>query len=398
MTVAETSLDALRFEHLVVEGRKKADPADALTVLREALVMWFGTPYGDLGGAPTLSAEVARLEDLRLVAIEERIAADLATGNHRGVVAELETLARDYPYRERLHVLHMLALYRSGRQADALRAFQRTRMLLAEELGIDPSAELRDLEQRILEQDPGLELRVAPETNGASRMVDVAGPSRDVGRTISGYEFRDQVGEGDYGVVYRAFQPSVGRVVAVKAIRPEYINQPAFVRRFEVEANLVAQLEHPHIVPLFDFWRDPDGAYLVMPFLRGGSLAETLRRGPWNLAPALRLLDQVGSAIGYAHRQGVIHRDIKPGNVLLDEEGNAYLSDFGIAGRITDDLGAPMTTSLGYVAPEETRGETLTIRCDVFSLGVLNFHLLTGIQPNGHEPLPSLVEARPGLP
>lgn len=396
MAVDEASLDAIRFEHLVIDGRKKleVDPARASTVLHEALVMWFGNPYGDLGGAPTLAAEVARLDDLRVVAVEERIAADLATGNHRGVVAELDTLAREYPYRERLHVLHMLALYRSGRQADALRAFQRTRTLLAEELGIDPSAELRDLEQRILEQDPGLEVSSVPQ-NG---FVEVPGSKPEPGRSVSGYEFREQVGEGDYGVVYRAFQPSVGRVVAVKAIRPEYVNQPVFIRRFEAEANLVAQLEHPHIVPLFDFWRDPEGAFLVMPFLRGGNLMETLRRGPWNLAPALRLLDQVGSAIGYAHRQGVIHRDIKPGNVLLDEEGNAYLSDFGIAGRIIDDLGTPMTTSLAYVAPEETRGESLTIRSDLFSLGVLTFHLLTGVQPNGQEPLPSLVDARPGLP
>ena len=396
MAADQTSLDALRFEHLVIDGRKKlkVDPAGALSVLHEALVMWFGNPYGDLGGAPTLAAEVARLDDLRLVAVEERIAADLATGNHRGVVAELDTLAREYPYRERLHVLHMLALYRSGRQADALRAFQRTRSLLAEELGIDPSAEMRDLEQRILEQDPGLDLSPVAQ-NGS---VQVSGSKPEPGRSVSGYEFREQIGEGDYGVVHRAFQPSVGRVVAVKAIRPDYVNQPVFIRRFEAEASLVAQLEHPHIVPLFDFWRDPEGAYLVMPFLRGGNLMDTLRRGPWNLAPALRLLDQIGSAIGYAHRQGVIHRNIKPGNVLLDEEGNAYLSDFGIATRIIDDLGTPLTTSLAYVAPEETRGEALTIRSDLFSLGVLTFHVLTGIQPNGQQPLPSLVDARPGLP
>ena len=131
--------------------------------------------------------------------------------------------------------------------------------------------------------------------------------------------------------------------------------------------------------------------------MRGGSLAETLRHGPRNLAPALRLLDEVGRALGYAHRRGVIHRDLKPGNVLLDEEGNAYLTDFGIAVRTTDAAGVPITTSLAYLPPEESRGEVLTSQADIFSLGVLTFHLLTGIQPSVR-PLPLIGDPRPGLP
>ena len=236
-------------------------------------------------------------------------------GNHSRVIGELETLIRENPYRERLRGLQMLALYRSGRQAEALRAYQRARILLAEELGIDPSAELRDLEQRILDHDRTLDLPREVSPPVADRL-----PSPLVGagsvRAVRGYELRQQVGEGDFGVVYRAYQPSVGREVAIKVIRPEYVNRPDFVRRFEAEAQLIAQLEHPHVVGLLDFWRDPDGAYLVMPCMRGGSLAETLRHGPRNLAAALRLLDEVGRALGYAHRRGVIHRDLKPGNVV----------------------------------------------------------------------------------
>ncbi|HEY7584678.1 MAG TPA: BTAD domain-containing putative transcriptional regulator, partial [Acidimicrobiia bacterium] len=570
VTLGEGSLDALRFEHLVDQGRGQieSNPLGALTFLQQSLELWQGLPYGDLGGEPALAAEVARLGELRLAAVEYRIEADLAMGNHRRVIGELETLTREHPFRERLHWMHMLALYRSGRQADALRAFQRTRMLLAEELGIDPSSELRDLEQRILEQDPSLDLTDEPEVRNLTFLftdledstlmwelhpeamstalathdrlledaiasqggivfkrtgdgiwasftevceaVDAArvfqekassldwgdiGPLRvrmaiDTGevkqrdtdffgtplnrcarmtalahggqvllsaeahdrlqtaepdcsvslgefklrglgrpqqlfqllidglprdfpplrldghshprpvfdRTVRGYELRDQVGEGDYGVVYRAYQPSVGREVAIKVLRPEYVNRADFVRRFEAEAQVVARLEHPHIVTLFDFWRDPDGAYLVMPYMRGGNLAETLRRGPWNLGPALRLLEQVGSAVAHAHRQGVLHRDIKPGNVLLDEDGNAYLSDFGIATRMADDLGAPMTTSLAYVPPEEIRGEPLTPRSDIFSFAILAFQLLTGVHPSGRGPLPLLEEVRPGLP
>ena len=130
------------------------------------------------------------------------------------------------------------------------------------------------------------------------------------------------------------------------------------MRGFESEARLVAQLEHPHLVPLYDYWRDPEGAYLVMRWLRGGSLQRALERGPWNLEPAARLLSQVAGALAYAHRQGVVHRDVKPANVLLDEDGNAYLSDFGIAARLVDseNAGRLVTSSPAYVAPEEVAG------------------------------------------
>src|SRR5262249_5807268 len=158
-------------------------------------------------------------------------------------------------------------------------------------------------------------------------------PAVAFGRSVRGYELREEVGSGDFGIVYRAYQPSVGREVAIKIIRPDLVNQPSFVRLFEAEAQLVAQLEHPYIVSLYDYWRDPEGAYLVMRWLRGGSLREALERGPWNVESASRLLAQVGSALAYAHRQGVVHRDLKPANVLLDEDGNGYLSDFVIATR-----------------------------------------------------------------
>lgn len=395
--VAADRLDASRFEHLVAEGRAKldADPAVALVILQEALALWYGLPYGDLGGEPALTAEVVRLEELRLSAVEHRIQADLAVGNQGQVIGELETLVRENPFRERLRELQMLAFYRSGRQAEALRAYQRARTFLAEELGIDPSPELRELEQLILEQDAALDLP-SEYSRLAIHRPPAPLPGAGPGRTVRSYELREQVGEGDFGIVYRAYQPSVGREVAVKVIRPEFVNRPDFVRRFEAEAQLIAQLEHPHVVGLLDYWRDPEGAYLVMPFMRGGSLAEALRHGPWNMAPALKLLDEVGRALGYAHRRGVIHHDLKPGNVLLDEEGNAYLTDFGIAVRTTDAAGAPMTTSLAYLPPEESRGEVLTSHADIFSLGVLTFHLLTGIQPTGR-PLPQ-VSNGPGLP
>jgi hypothetical protein len=163
--------------------------------------------------------------------------------------------------------------------------------------------------------------------------TDQSPPGLPLGlRGLPGYELREVVGRGAFGVVHRGYQPSVGREVAVKVIRPDLANEPEFIRRFEVEAQLVARLEHPHIVPLYDCWRDPDGAYLVMRWIRGGSLATRLAAGDrLDLDEAAELVTQLAPALDAAHRAGAIHRDIKPSNVLVDEDGNAYLSDFGIA-------------------------------------------------------------------
>jgi len=138
------------------------------------------------------------------------------------------------------------------------------------------------------------------------------------------------------GSVYRAVQPNVEREVAIKIILPAYANHPDFVRRFEAEAQLVARLEHPHIVPLYDYWREPGVAYLIMRLLRGGNLQNMLAQGPLPLETAAHIFGQTCSALNAAHRIGVIHRDLKPANVLLDEDNNAYLADFGIAKNISN--------------------------------------------------------------
>src|SRR5690349_8056012 len=142
--------------------------------------------------------------------------------------------------------------------------------------------------------------------------------NRSSGQIIKGYELRESVGAGGFGEVYRAYQMAVNREVAIKVILPQYANQLEFIRRFEVEAQLVARLEHPHIVPLYDFWRDPEGAYLVMRWIRGGSVQQALEHGPLSLDLAIRLLDHIGAGLTVAHRQGVVHRDLKPANMLLD--------------------------------------------------------------------------------
>jgi serine/threonine protein kinase len=190
------------------------------------------------------------------------------------------------------------------------------------------------------------------------------------GQVIRGYELGERIGTGGFGAVYRAFQASVGREVAIKVILGPYANHPEFSRRFEAEAQLIARLEHLHIVPLIDFWREENGsAYLVMRWLRGGSLRTRIADGALSLAETVRIVTQIGMALAVAHQQGIVHRDLKPGNILLDEHGNAYLTDFGIAKdlflstEITSDGQTPSTPA--YAAPEQVGGQAVTPQADI---------------------------------
>ncbi len=236
------------------------------------------------------------------------------------------------------------------------------------------------------------------------------------GRAVKGFQLGEKIGSGGFGVVYRAVQPLVERDVAVKIILPRYANHPNFIRRFEAEAQIVARLEHPHIVPLYDYWREPDAAYLVMRLLPGGSLEEQLRTGSIPLQLVMKYLQQIGLALDVAHRNGVIHRDIKPANVLLDEEDNAYLADFGIA-KSLEEIGSQSLTEDGgligspaYASPEQILSEPVKPQSDIYSLGLLLFEMLTGnkafsgptpvayIRQHLNDSLPSLQDFDPQLP
>ncbi len=204
------------------------------------------------------------------------------------------------------------------------------------------------------------------------------------GRAIRGYALAERIGMGGMGSVYRAVQPNVEREVAVKIILPAFANHPDFIRRFEAEAQLVARLEHPHIVPLYDYWREPGVAYLVMRLLRGGNIQNVLKQGPMPIDTTAHMLEQICSALNAAHRIGVIHRDLKPANVLLDEDNNAYLADFGIAKNLGDPdfenqtqadaiIGSPQ-----YMSPEQIRSLSIRPQTDVYCLGVMLYEMLTG--------------------
>jgi WD40 repeat protein/serine/threonine protein kinase len=391
LRVEADEVDASRFETAVGDARRLSEePSRAADLLRDALALWRGPAFADLDELLSLRGEAARLDELHMRAIEDRIAFELAAARHEVVLGELESLVLDHPLRERLWVHLMLARYRAGRQGDALAAFEAARRVLADELGIDPSPELRRLQEQILRQDPSLELR---------------------GKPLRGYQLLERIGEGAFGVVYRALQPQVGREVAIKSIHPELANDPGFIRRFEREAQLVARLEHPHVVPLYDYWRDADGAYLVMRFLRGGSLRQRVEKnGGLGAQQASSMLDQIAEALSAAHRRGIVHRDVKPENVLLDDEGNAYLSDFGIAKDVSDPhaTGSVPVGTPAYLSPEQIQGGPITPQTDVYCLGVLLYESLAGRHPFPvgtlellqrllHDQLPSVLTARPEL-
>ena len=399
LNVDRSGVDALRFEDAVAEATDVSDPENASARLGEALSLWRGHAYADVDGFFELASERSRLSELRMSAIELRVDADLERGHHRQLIAELDSLTEEHPLRERLRAQQMLALYRCGRQAEALRAYEKTRNYLVDEMGLDPSPDLRELEQRILDHDPSLGYETGPTVVHAAILVaDIADPqvlstldpadrydivtrqsdairdaarendgtlfahrgsaiyvafkdvehavnaavttqqtlagndqgmrmaisvgevekTRDEGvlgppvtrtarlvaashggqiilaseanqalaesggagwvvrslgqhdvdgsgegrpvyqlivdglvqdfpplltelrpfslptstRGLPGYELREEVGSGAFGVVHRAYQPSVGREVAIKIIRPEFVNDPQFIRRF----------------------------------------------------------------------------------------------------------------------------------------------------------------------
>ena len=205
-------------------------------------------------------------------------------------------------------------------------------------------------------------------------------------QNLKGYGLSTHIGEGGFGAVYIATQSSIGREVAIKIIKPAVANKPEFIRRFETEAQLIARLEHPHITPLYDYWRDTTGAYLVMRYLKGGSLRNTIDdTGALELNTTSIILDQLASALDFAHRQQVIHRDIKPDNILLDEEGNIYLADFGIAKDLAINTSNTdpdaVVGSLDYISPEQARSEPVSARTDIYSLGVVLYEMITGDHP-----------------
>jgi len=234
------------------------------------------------------------------------------------------------------------------------------------------------------------------------------------GTRLGQYEIVERLGGGGMAVVYRSVQQPLGREVALKALSSELFQDDGFVKRFESEAKTLAKLDHPNILPIYDFEVLDGTAFLTMPLIRGGTLRDILNRGTLDPLTAWRYLREIGDGLQHAHDAGIVHRDLKPTNVLIHTDGRAMLADFGLArgaGQPTHltTIGLAIGTP-GYMAPEQVMGHDVDKRADIYAMGVLTFEMLTGRLPfvgsnrmevayaTVNNPIPSAVKINPNLP
>jgi tRNA A-37 threonylcarbamoyl transferase component Bud32 len=242
---------------------------------------------------------------------------------------------------------------------------------------------------------------------------------RWTGQTLAGrYQIDDLIGRGGMSSVYRATDSNLKRMVAVKFIHQHLTGEPEFLRRFQTEAEAVAQLRHPNIIQVFDF-SDAEGQYyMVMEMVAGESLQQRLRRlneanRKFSTEEAIKIIAAVCDGVDYAHKRGMIHRDIKPANIMLSVQGDAILADFGIAkiaGATTHTAAGAVIGTAMYMSPEQIRGEQIDGRTDIYALGITLFEMVCGRPPfkadsamtvlmmHLDDPLPDVRELNPDVP
>jgi serine/threonine protein kinase len=242
-------------------------------------------------------------------------------------------------------------------------------------------------------------------------------PENLIGLKLGQYEIVSKIGQGGMAQVYKAYQPSIDRYVAVKILAESMAKDAHFLERFILEARAVAALEHPHILPVYDFGTQDGLNYMVMRYVDGGTVADLMStQKTMTYTDITRIIGDLANALDYAHSKGIVHRDIKPGNMLIDQHGEVLLADFGLA-RIIENSPKSRLTQAGtvvgtasYMAPEQAADEPLDGRSDIYSLGVVLFEMLTGRPPfdgetlvaialkHVNEPTPSLRAINPDIP
>lgn len=223
------------------------------------------------------------------------------------------------------------------------------------------------------------------------------------------YEIRKELGRGGMATVYLGYDPQFKREVAVKVLPPQFTHDPSFFSRFEQEAETIAGLEHTAIVPVYDYGREQDNPYFVMR-LMAGDLRQAIQQHALPPQQALAISQRICAALDKAHGRGIVHRDIKPSNILFDDDGFAYLADFGIVRLAELTHTVTMIGTAEYMTPEQIRGEGVDGRSDIYQMGVVIFEMLTGQQPftgentaallykHAHEPAPALRDLNAALP
>src|SRR5436305_11407715 len=268
----------------------------------------------------------------------------------------------------------------------------------------------------VLEAALGMAVAGGDDLGAVNKVVpnDVAPASQKIARAaellgeLGDYELLDEVGRGGQGVVFRARQKSLNRIVALKVISLGQWASKAHLKRFRLEAEAAARLEHPSIVPIHEVGERDGSCYFSMKLVEGGQLDEVVRRTPMSIWQAAELIAKVARTVHYAHEHGILHRDIKPGNILLDQKGEPHLTDFGLARlvetestmtRTLDVLGTP-----SYMAPEQATGNNAAVSSvtDVYGLGAVLYQLLTGQPPFAggatYETIKLLLDTEPRLP
>ncbi len=233
------------------------------------------------------------------------------------------------------------------------------------------------------------------------------------GQTLGPYRIINQIGQGGMATVYKAYHAAMDRYVAIKVLPRQLAESPEFIGRFQQEARTIANLEHPHILPVHDYGESDGITYLAMRYFDAGTLKNRLRSGSLSLAEVDRLFAQLAEALAYAHAHGVVHRDLKPANVLVDAQDNVFLTDFGIAKLLEGSSHFTATGAMvgtpAYMSPEQVLGQKVDQRSDIYSLGIILYQMVTGREPfeadtplavalkHVNEPLPLPSAVKPGV-
>jgi DNA-binding SARP family transcriptional activator/WD40 repeat protein len=351
LELGTSTVDAHDFESCLGAARRhlaEGDPAHALTEVDAGLALWRGPAYAEHADEEWARLEALRLEELRVEGAELRLRTLVAGGRHDAAVADLGRFVEEHPLREEAWSALVVALHRAGRQTEALRAAARFRRTVGD-AGLDPSLAFVALERQVAQRDPDLDAPAEPA------------------RRLRGYRVVDELARGRHGPVCLAVQPGVEREVVLRSFAADVADHPDFIRGFPALVQHVARIDHPHVIPIQDFWREPGAAHLVTRYVRGGTARDLLAKGPAPVERVTAIVEHVAGALDAAHHVGLAHGALDAGEVLFDDDGNAYVDGMGVVAMLDGLAGADGPDRFAVAAASDQR-----------SLADLARHALTG--------------------